>query len=156
MGKSLRSEAVPGRRSASKRVWWAFLKAPVFWIALAMVLLFAVFIRHQFALNDELIREEASTADLERQSPDMAWDSSWPTAAECRPARGRNDRGSTGALCVRRQALRHPAVHPVLLRLSARRPSQQRGLLRARPDSDGHAGVGRTRLHVRDLPRGHA
>lgn len=89
MGKSLHPKSVPGRRPASKRVWWAFVKAPVFWIALAMVLLFAVFIRHQFALNDELIRDEAVTADFERQSPDTAWDSSWPSLPNAgRPAVG--------------------------------------------------------------------
>ena len=78
MGKSLRSKPVRGRRPAAKRVWWAFLKAPVFWIALAIMLLFAMFIRHQFALNDELIRQETATAAFERQSPDTAWDPSWP------------------------------------------------------------------------------
>lgn len=78
MGKSLRGKPVAGRRPASKRVWWAFVKAPVFWIALAMILLLGTFIRHQFALNDELIREETATASSERQSPDAAWDPSWP------------------------------------------------------------------------------
>src|SRR5207245_8396660 len=43
-----------------------------------IVLSFGVFIRHQFALNDDLIREETTTADLEGQSPDTAWDASWP------------------------------------------------------------------------------
>lgn len=78
MGKSGRGKPVAARKLASKRVWWAFVTAPVFWIALAIILLFGTFIRHQFALNDERRREDTATADLERRSPDTAWDSSWP------------------------------------------------------------------------------
>lgn len=79
MGNKLRGRPVVGRRPSSKRpALGAVLKAPVFWIALTLVLLFGVFIRHQFALDDELFREETATADLERRSPDTAWDPSWP------------------------------------------------------------------------------
>ena len=78
MGKSVRGKQIVGRRPSPKRVSWSFVKAPVFWIAVVIVGLFGIFIRHQFALNDELIREEAVTAAFERQSPDTAWDPSWP------------------------------------------------------------------------------
>ena len=78
MGKSLRRKPVAAGRGRPSQRGWVFVKAPLFWIALAMALLFAMFIRQQFALNDELIREEKATADLERRSPDTAWDSSWP------------------------------------------------------------------------------
>ena len=78
MGHKLHGRPVVGRRPSPKWHAGAVLKAPVFWIALALVLLFAVFIHYQFALNDELLGEEAATADFERQSPDTAWDSSWP------------------------------------------------------------------------------
>ena len=88
MGQSLRGKRSADRRPASKRAWWAFVRAPVFWIALAMVLLFAVFIHHQFALNDELIREQAAVAHFERESPDAVWDESWPPLHAGLPAAG--------------------------------------------------------------------
>lgn len=56
----------------------ATVKAPVFWAAVMMVLLFGALIRHQFALNDRLIHEQSAAADFERHSPDAAWDPSWP------------------------------------------------------------------------------
>jgi hypothetical protein len=78
MGKHFHGRPKEWRKASAKRNAIAVLKAPAFWIALAVVFLVAVFVRHQFALNDELIREEAATAQLERRSPDSAWDPSWP------------------------------------------------------------------------------
>jgi hypothetical protein len=54
------------------------VKAPIFWIALAITGLAIAFIGHQFAINDAMIREQQSAAELERQSPETAWDPSWP------------------------------------------------------------------------------
>lgn len=79
MSKSLRGKTLGGKRPASKRVSsWTFVKAPVFWLALILVVMFGLFIRHEFAMNDELIREQTAMADLERHSPDATWDPSWP------------------------------------------------------------------------------
>lgn len=78
MGKSSRLKYRP----PPKGQWRSVVKSPAFWIATAIVFLLVIFIRHEFAINDEMFREEAATAALERQSPDTVWDSSWPPLPE--------------------------------------------------------------------------
>ena len=90
MGKRSHRKPLARQEQSLMRAGFAVVKAPIFWIALTMIGLVVAFIGHQFALNDEMIRAETVAADLERRSPDTAWDSSWPplqlpTAGAARP-----------------------------------------------------------------------
>ena len=90
MGKRLHRKPVTRHKRSLMRAGLSVLKAPMFWIALATTGAFVVFIGYQFALNDGMFRAETVAADLERRSPDTAWDPTWPplpasTAGMVRP-----------------------------------------------------------------------